>query len=214
MARGALKNQGITPIAGDVVEFLETEKIIEKIYERKNFIKRPKIANITQIVFVISMKHPKPDLLLLDKQLAFAESLGLKSLIVFNKCDLLSKSTIINSLFNNKITQEGEISEKSKKGKNTTTLVRLYELEENSFIADTPGFSTFDVFEIKTEDLSHYFVEFLPFIKECSYGGCSHINESEDYCKVKQALLEGKISKTRYNNYCKIYNELKEHKTW
>ena len=126
----------------------------------------------------------------------------------------VGKSTIINSLFNNKITEEGEISEKNKKGKNTTTLVRIYELEKDTFIADAPGFSTFDIFEIEKEDLSHYFIEFVKYMDKCSYVGCSHVNESENECQVKKAFLEGKISKSRYDNYCKIYEELKNYKKW
>lgn len=264
LARGILKNIGISPVVGDRVEFSDKENVIEKIYDRDNYIKRPKIANITQIVFIISMKNPKPDLLLLDKQLAFASQLGVKSLIAINKCDLVDekevqsisqiydkigykvikikakekmgiqelsdnlkgevsvlagnsgvgKSTIINALFNDLITEEGEISKKNKKGKNTTTLVRLYELDPNTFVADAPGFSTFDIYEIEKEDLAHYFIEFAEYMKDCSYVGCSHINESEKECKVKQAYLEGNISNSRYNNYCKIYEELKNFKKW
>ena len=82
-ARGKLKNNEITPLVGDNVEIQVTdeeksEAIIEKVEQRKNEIKRPKISNIDQIIFVISTKHPKPDLLMLDKQLAYAEKLGIK----------------------------------------------------------------------------------------------------------------------------------------
>ena len=91
--RGKLKKQEITPVVGDKVEFEITDKekrqvVIEKILPRKVFIKRPKLANITQLVFVISSKDPKPDLLMLDKQLAFAEWLNIKAVIVLNKIDL------------------------------------------------------------------------------------------------------------------------------
>ena len=245
----------LTPVAGDKVE-IENEAIT-KIYERTNFIKRPKIANVTQVVFVVSLKEPEPDLLMLDKQLAFAENKGLKSIIVLNKCDLASskeikiiyetvgytvlemqaknnigvsslqkylkdkitvfsgnsgvgKSTIINSLFGKNITEEGLVSEKNKRGKNTTTAVTLYELEKNTYIADTPGFSTFDINEIDYKNLDKEFIDFIPFIQDCRYVGCSHIYENEKECGVKRAVLDGKISKSRYANFAKIYKELEE----
>ena len=94
--RGKLKKQEITPVVGDKIEFEITDKekrqvVIEKILPREVFIKRPKLANITQLVFVISSKDPKPDLLMLDKQLAFAEWLNIKAVIVLNKIDLDEK---------------------------------------------------------------------------------------------------------------------------
>ena len=264
-ARGKLKNSNLIPVVGDIVEFsiLEEEKktgIIEKVEERKTYIKRPKLSNITQIVFVVSSKHPKPDLLLLDKQLAFAEYLGIKPIIVLNKIDLdeekefleiqkryekigykiiktnaklgigieelmselknnisafsgnsgVGKSTLINGIFNKNITEEGEISLKNKKGKNTTTDIKLYKIDKNTFIADTPGFSTFDVYEIPYKELDRYFIEFNEFIEECKYIGCSHIKEKENECGIKCRLEEGQIDKLRYNNYIKIFNELKD----
>ncbi len=180
------------------MEITEEEKkkaVINEILERKVYVKRPKLANITQIVFVVSSQNPKPDLLLLDKQLAFAEFLGIKSLIVLNKTDLddkeafkeikkiyeeigytvmeteaknqkgieglkrllknninafsgnsgVGKSTLINGIFEQDMTQEGEISQRNKRGKNTTTAIKLYEIDENTYIADTPRiFNVFD----------------------------------------------------------------------
>lgn len=262
-ARGKFKNSNITPVVGDKVEFsiLDEDKknaVIEDIKQRKTYIKRPKLANITQIIFVVSSKHPKPDLLLLDKQLAFAEYLHIKPIIILNKIDLddkqeflsiskmyqdigykviqtdaqsgigvdelsaelknnisafsgnsgVGKSTLINDIFKANITEEGEISLKNKKGKNTTTHIKLYELDSNEYIADTPGFSTFDVYEIPYRELDKYFIEFRNHIQECKYVGCSHIKENE--CGIKKTLAEEKISKMRYENYIKIYNELKD----
>ena len=254
-ARGKFKKDEITPVVGDRVE-IENDVIIN-IKNRRNYIKRPRIANIEQIVFVLSMKDPKPDILLLDKQLAFAENLGVESIIVFNKCDLESgenlaklykkvgyktvqmqaknrigldelkkylknkesvfsgnsgvgKSTIINALFEKDITEEGLISSKNKRGKNTTTAVTLYELEKNTFIADTPGFSTFDITEIEYTNLDKKFKEFKKYISDCKYVGCSHVFEDAKECGVKKAVEDGKISETRYINYKKIYEELKE----
>ena len=88
-ARGKFKNDNFTPVVGDIarISILDEDKktaVIEDVQERKTYIKRPKLANITQIVFVVSSKHPKPDLLLLDKQLAFAEYLKIRPIIVLH----------------------------------------------------------------------------------------------------------------------------------
>ena len=231
---------------------------MEEILERRNDIKRPKIANITQIIYVLSMNMPKPDLLLLDKQLAFAEFLGINPVICINKIDLekaekileienlykkigykviktnakigenikvveeilknnitafsgnsgVGKSTLINSIFNDKITEEGLISNKNKKGKNTTTTVELFKIDCNSYIADTPGFSTFDIYEIKSNELDKYFKDFHNYIPNCEYIGCNHVKEVN--CGIKDAVASGQISEVRYQSYCKIYNELKQ----
>ena len=98
-ARGKIKNTEISPVVGDRVRLQilnnelglneeAKEAVIEEILERKNYIKRPKLANITKLILVVSSKEPKPDLLMLDKQLAFAEFLKIKVLIVVNKIDL------------------------------------------------------------------------------------------------------------------------------
>jgi len=192
-ARGRFKKEEIVPVVGDKVEIEITDEdnkkaVINKILDRKVFVKRPKLANITQIIFVTSSQNPKPDLLLLDKQLAFSEFLGIKAIIVLNKMDLdqkktfkeikavyekigyqvietdaknqkgmeslkkvlknnisafsgnsgVGKSTLINSLFQQEVTLEGEISQKNRRGKNTTTAIQLYTIDENTYIADTP----------------------------------------------------------------------------
>ena len=259
--RGKFKKDDITPVVGDKIEFEyqpDGTGVIAQILERKNYIKRPKMSNITQMIFVISMKMPKPDLLLLDKQLAFAEYNNIESIICLNKIDLednqiideianlyekigykviktnaksgdgvedvckclennitafsgnsgVGKSTLINNIFNDVLTSEGEISNKNKRGKNTTTSIKLYKINENSYIADTPGFSTFDIYEIESNDLTNYFIDLSKYIENCEFTGCTHIKENE--CGIKKALEEGKISKQRYDTYCKLYNELKE----
>ena len=120
----------------------------------------------------------------------------------------VGKSTLINDLFKENVTQEGEISQKNKRGKNTTTDICLYELDTDTYIADTPGFSTFDVYEIPYRELDKYFIEFKNCIDKCRYIGCSHIKEDE--CGIKLELEQGKIAKSRYDNYVKIYSELKD----
>ena len=260
-ARGKFKNRDIKPLVGDRVEIEVTdeeknEAIIEEIKTRKKEIKRPKIANIEQIVFIVATKNPKPDLLMLDKQLAYSEKIKIEPIIIVNKCDLkdeyktikelytkvgykvivtsakqnigidelkqelqnktsvfsgnsgVGKSSIINALFNTEKTQEGEISCKNKKGKNTTTDIKLYELEKNTYIADTPGFSSFEISEIESTELDKCFREFVPEIEKCEFVGCTHIKEEN--CGVKKAMQEGRVSTERYERYCKIYSELKE----
>ena len=262
-ARGKFKKDDITPVVGDFVQFEivdeENKKaVITEIEERKVYIKRPKLANITQLIFVLSSKEPKPDLLMLDKQLAFAEFLNIKSVIILNKIDLdkkheftqientykkigykvlqtnakekigieelkkvmqnevnafsgnsgVGKSTLINGIFKEDITQEGEISKKNKRGKNTTTAIKMYEIEKNTWIADTPGFSTFEIGEIDSKDLDKYFKEFQNELVNCEFIGCTHIKEQN--CGIKKAVEEGRIDVGRYERFCKIYEELKE----
>ena len=260
-ARGKFKNEEIVPLVGDKVEIQITdeeksEAVIEKILPRKNELKRPKVSNIEQVVFIISIKNPKPDLLMLDKQLAYVENLKIEPVIVINKIDLdenykkiqelytnigykvietsakqnigiselkkqlknkisvfsgnsgVGKSSIINALFEEDKTQEGEVSKKNKKGKNTTTDTKLYELEENTFIADTPGFSSFEISEIESNQLDKNFREFNNEIPNCEFVGCTHIKEEN--CGIKKAIEENRISKERYERYLKIYEELKD----
>ncbi len=118
------------------------------------------------------------------------------------------KSTIINALFNKEITKEGEISTKNKKGKNTTTDVKIYELDEKTYIADTPGFSSFEITEIESNNLDKYYIDLKDYIENCEFVGCTHIKEQN--CGIKTMVAKGKIDNGRYERFCKIYNELKE----
>ena len=98
-ARGKFKNIDITPVVGDRVniEVLDDDKntaLISEVFKRENYIKRPKLANLTKLILVVSTKQPKPDLLMLDKQLAFAEFLKIDVIIVINKIDLEKEEKI------------------------------------------------------------------------------------------------------------------------
>lgn len=97
--RGKMKQEEMIPVVGDYVEIEELEKeegkgVITSILPRTMYSKRPKLANLTQMILVISLKSPKPDFLLLDKQLAYAEYLKIKPIICINKVDLGNESMI------------------------------------------------------------------------------------------------------------------------
>lgn len=258
-SRGIFKTKDLKPVVGDdvLIEVENNTGNILEVVDRKNYIKRPKIANLTQLILVVSSKDPAPDLLMLDKQLIFAEFLDIKPIVVINKIDLeeevankiekiysnigyqviqtnakndinidklkkdlqgkisafsgnsgVGKSTLINGLFQNKnITLEGNVSEKNRKGKNTTTSVKLYKLEKDTYIADTPGFSNFDVYEIPYKELYKYFKEFNDCIENCEYQDCTHIKEER--CGIKSELGK-KVEVSRYENFKKIYEKLKD----
>ena len=127
---------------------------------------------------------------------------------VFSGNSGVGKSSIINALFGKDKTEEGEISQKNKKGKNTTTDTKLYELSTDTYIADTTGFSSFEISEIESTGLDQYFREFKHEIKNCEFVGCTHIKECE--CGIKYAVEAGRISPQRYERFCKIYEELKD----
>lgn len=84
----------------------------------------------------------------------------------------------------------------------------MYELEQNTYIADTPGFSSFEITEIESSDLDKYFIDFKEYINTCEFVGCTHIKEEK--CGIKKAIENGKIESKRYERFCKIYNELKQ----
>lgn len=116
------------------------------------------------------------------------------------------KSTIINSVFGKRLMETGGVSRKIKRGKHTTRHSELFIMDEDTFVADTPGFSSLEVFGIEKEDLWHYYDEFLPYA-DCRFPNCVHINEPD--CGVKKAIEEGRISQLRHENYRQIFEEIK-----
>ena len=104
--------------------------------------------------------------------------------------------------------ETGCISEKIERGKHTTRHSELIWIEDNTYIMDTPGFSSLYTNEFEKEELKYYFTEFAEYEGLCRFLGCDHVHEPG--CAVKQALDEGKIHPVRYTNYLEMYNELKE----
>ena len=120
----------------------------------------------------------------------------------------VGKSSIINLLQSDIQMETGDISEKIERGKHTTRHSELIAIEEETYIFDTPGFSSLYVTDMEKEDLKDYFPEFAQYEEGCKFLGCVHVNEP--VCGVKDALKEGKISQSRYDNYKLLYEELKE----
>lgn len=120
----------------------------------------------------------------------------------------VGKSSIINCMQGEVQMETGEISKKLKRGKHTTRHSQVIPVEKNTFLVDTPGFSSLYLTDMKEEELRDYFPEFVMYEPQCRFQGCMHIHEPG--CAVKKALSEGKISQQRYDNYLALYEELKE----
>ncbi len=124
----------------------------------------------------------------------------------------VGKSTFINLIQPEANMETGKVSDKIKRGKHTTRHSELIFVEQDTYIMDTPGFSSLYINEMDKEELKDYFVEFLEYEEECRFIGCSHLNEPG--CAVKEALENHKISHIRYENYVLLYEELKNQKRY
>ncbi|MBP0961990.1 MAG: ribosome small subunit-dependent GTPase A [Oscillospiraceae bacterium] len=261
VARGIFRKEGRSPCVGDTVTFSD-EKVIKDILPRRNHIIRPPLANLDQLIFVVSVCEPAPNLLLLDKFIAIAEYKNIKPVVVITKVDLdrsdnifsvytkvgidvviidytddstvqklksmlagkisaftgnsgVGKSTLLNAIDSTLGIKTGEISKKLGRGRHTTRESQLYKLEGGGYIADTPGFSTFETNKydiIKKEELSACFTEFSDFSGNCRFSDCSHTCEKG--CAVIQAVKDGLIPESRHESYCQMYEEAKAIKDW
>ena len=119
----------------------------------------------------------------------------------------VGKSSLVNELQTDVRMQTGAISDKIGRGKHTTRHSEIISIGQDTYIMDTPGFSSMDLPGFEKEDLWTCYPEFVPYEPECRFIGCSHIGEPD--CGVKNALAEGKISRVRYDNYVMLYDEMK-----
>ena len=259
-ARGVFRNKGISPCAGDRVTL--ENGVISEICERKNSIIRPPLANLDQLIFVVSTCSPAPNYLILDKFIAIAEYKGITPVVVITKTDLgdsseihkiytsigidvidvdyeneetieavrrllagkisaftgnsgAGKSTLLNAVDPSLDIPTGEISKKLGRGRHTTRHAELYKLKDGGYIADTPGFSTFDTNRydiIRKEELAGCFREMDEYIGQCQFNDCAHICEKG--CAVVQAVEEGRICQSRHDSYKAMYEEAKQIKEW
>lgn len=264
-ARGSFRNEGISPLVGDTVEItadVNGKGVIEKVYDRKNALVRPAIANIDKLFIVSSFSTPSPNLLIIDRITALCIFYKIEPVIVFNKCDLgdfteyksiyeksgfktlvvsaetgeginklreelencvsaftgnsgVGKSSLINILFPDLCLQTGDVSVKLGRGRHTTRHVELFPHSYNGYVADTPGFSSLDsqIDNIEFKDnLAFCFPDFSEFIGNCKFNDCAHICEKG--CGICNAVKNGDIQKSRHDNYCVLYNELKNINFW
>ena len=119
----------------------------------------------------------------------------------------VGKSPLTNALYPQAEMETGEISKKIQRGRHTTRHSELFWIGEDTYMMDTPGFSSLYVEDLEPEELKNYFPEFAPFEDQCRFLGCVHVGERE--CGVKEAVEAGKIAGSRYDNYLLMYQELK-----
>ncbi|WP_294149283.1 ribosome small subunit-dependent GTPase A [uncultured Clostridium sp.] len=120
----------------------------------------------------------------------------------------VGKSSITNYLQPEARMETGVVSEKIKRGKHTTRHSELFFVEEGTYMMDTPGFSSMYIEDLEPNELKDYFPEFSAYEDECRFLGCIHVGEK--VCGVKTAVAEGKIDRSRYDNYLLLYQELKD----
>ncbi len=134
----------------------------------------------------------------------------IKGLCAFCGQSAVGKSSLINALLGEHVTEVGDLSKKVERGKQTTRMTRLYKFE-NGYLADTAGFSLLDAaltLPVGKAELGKYYPDFLAFIEKCKFRTCTHENGKD--CGVIKAVKDVQISLTRYQNYLKILEEIKE----
>ena len=257
------KEIAISPMVGDMVSVSlldDGSAVIEKIHERKSQLVRPKVANVGQALVVFAYKEPDLHLDLLDRFIINCEAANVRTIIAFNKVDLLDeknrdeartikemyekigykvidistykntgidsaqealigettvfagpsgagKSSIFNAVCGAEHMEVGELSAKISRGKHTTRHSQLIKLQKDSYIVDSPGFSSIHLEGIELGELKELFREFEEPSGECKFADCNHIDEPG--CGVKQGVLDGVIYEERYKRYLSFTEELR-----
>lgn len=127
----------------------------------------------------------------------------------------VGKSSVLNKLVPELRLEVGEVSEKLGRGRHTTRHVELFAIGDDTYIADTPGFASFDIEMmniIPKEELQFDFIDFKPYIGKCRFNDCAHLKEPG--CAVTEAVRNGEISQSRYNSYLRLYELSAQHRAW
>lgn len=262
--RDILKKQNQSVLVGDyvILEQVNPESkqaFISKVLPRRNFISRPKAANITQAIIVSALKEPDIDFEQLNRYIALCEYHKIKPILCFNKNDLIEedelvdkikniyqglnyemiftsalmhvginslsgvlanntsifcglsgvgKSSIINTLSTDFNIKTKNVSERTKKGVHTTRHCEIMQIDENSYVVDSPGFSNLKFNFLMPNSIQDFFPEIKSLGSECKFSNCLHINESG--CSVIENL--DKIYDSRYKSYLRFVDEALEYK--
>lgn len=135
--------------------------------------------------------------------------------VAFSGNSGVGKSSVLNCLAPELHVETGEVSEKLGRGRHTTRHIELFALDDHTYVADTPGFSSFDTEQMEIilkENLQYAFPDFAPYLGRCQFHDCAHLREPG--CCVTAALKDGNIQPTRYESYVRLYEKAKEIKIW
>ena len=127
----------------------------------------------------------------------------------------VGKSSMLNALCPGLELATGQVSQKLGRGRHTTRHVELFALDENTYVADTPGFASFDTEQMEVilkENLQYAFRDFAPYLGDCQFHDCSH--RAEPGCAVRQAVEAGEIEASRYKSYLQLYDQYSRIKEW
>lgn len=120
----------------------------------------------------------------------------------------VGKSTILNRIQNDWVMETGDVSERIRRGRHTTRHVQLFPLDVGGFVMDTPGFSSYSVYDVEHQTLSELYPEFRGESGGCRFTGCSHVAEPD--CRIRELVENGSADAGRYERYVLLYKELKE----
>ena len=198
------KSKNITPLI--VVNKIDLESKNEGLKKELKYIADVYGSLVSDIIYTSTIDDigiNKLKSALEDKISAFSGNSGVGKSSITSK--ILSMSEYKGKLEEIEI---GQIGKKTNKGKHTTKYIKLYNLENNSYLFDTPGFSSFELYDINYKELKKYYDDFNEHV--CDYEDCNHINEDISVCAVKKAVTDKKIDKLRYERYEYLFSRLKE----